>query len=107
LLTLLAGRGLRALPWEVAPGAWRVDVLGPDAPDPLDLRDLEAPGPLEQVLLACSAAAERPEGGAVVARLPRFPRLLLPHLAERRVTARIHEELDGGALLHLTVPGAS
>ncbi len=107
LLALLARRGLRVCEREVLPGTWRVDVLGADAPAPLDLSDLPPPEPLEQVLLACSAASSAPGGGVVLARVPRFPRLLLPRLVEREVDVRLHEELDGSALLHLRVPEAA
>ena len=47
-------------------------------------------------------AAEGLEPGAVyLARLPRYPRLLVPRLQDRGLTWAIHEERDGSALLRL------
>ena len=58
-----------------------------------DLVDLEPPGPLEAVL----AAAER--GGPYLARVPRFPRLLIPLLRDRGVPFASAELLDGRAVV--------
>ena len=46
------------------------------------------------------AVSELGAGQIVLARLPKFPRLLLPHLKERNVEFQIVETADGAALLH-------
>lgn len=71
-------------------------VLGTRTPDIVDLRDLEAPEPLEKVLLACSQLAA---GEFFLVRLPRIPTLLFPHLETRRLSWWVHEEEDQSALL--------
>lgn len=101
LLTLLAGKGLRAEVLAVGSGVWEVEVLAPLAPPPVDLRDLEAPLPLEQVLLATGYLQA---GEAALFRVPRVPVALLPHLHARGVGHAILEELDTSALLHLRRP---
>ena len=101
LLVLLAGKGLRSEARLAQPGVWEVEVLAQDAPQPVDLRDFEAPLPLEQVLLATARLAP---GAAQLFRVPRVPNLLLPHLQERGLDHVIVEELDGSALLHVRRP---
>jgi TetR/AcrR family transcriptional regulator len=96
LIELLRGRGL----------AVEVEALGkdhhallarvPPTPPAVDLRDLEAPEPLERVLLDTAGLAP---GASYLARTPRAPRLLLGRLAERGIGAAVHEEPDGSALL--------
>jgi len=73
-----------------------VEVLGPNAPEILDLTDLEAPGPMEKVLLACSRLEA---GQSFLARLPRVPVMLFPHLEKRGLRWSVHEEADLSALL--------
>ena len=75
-----------------------MEILGDGAPDVLELRELEAPGPLEAVL-AGSQALE--PGRALVARVPRVPRMLLPHLEERGLAWSVLERAAGSALLHV------
>ena len=71
-------------------------VLGSQTPDIVDLRDLEAPEPMEKVLLACSRLdAEE----FFLARLPRVPTMLFPHLDARGLNWWVHEEEDHSALL--------
>lgn len=101
LLRLLGGRGYRVSARERADGAWDVEALGPAAPEVVDLRDLAAPEPLERVLLA---TAELAPGSAYLARVPRYPRLLLPRLAERGLLWAVQEAHDGSALLHVRRP---
>ena len=43
-------------------------------------------------------------GDVLIARVPRFPRLLLPHLEERGLAWEVHEEADGTALVHVRRP---
>ena len=71
-------------------------VLGATTPDMVDLRDLEAPEPMEKVLLACSGLGA---GEFFLARLPRVPTLLFPHLQTRGLNWWVHEEEDHSALL--------
>ena len=66
-----------------------------------DLRELEPPEPLERVLLASAALAP---GAAYLARLPRHPHLLVPHLRERGLGFAILEHADGSALLRVERP---
>ena len=97
LLALLEGRGLRITHSEHN-GVHEVEVLAAGAPEPLELRQLEAPGPLEAVL---AGSAQLAPGGALIARVPRVPRMLLPHLQERGMSWSVVERADGSALLHL------
>ncbi len=71
-------------------------VLGAKKPDIVDLRDLEAPEPMEEVLLACSKLGT---GEFYLARVPCVPKLLFPHLESRGLRWWVHEEADHSALL--------
>ncbi len=71
-------------------------VLGGQIPEIVDLRDLEAPGPMEKVLLAC---AQLDNGEFFLAHLPRVPVMLFPHLESRGLRWWVHEEADQSALL--------
>ena len=71
-------------------------VLGSRTPDIIDLRDLEAPEPMEKVLLAC---AQLGAGEFFLARLPHVPTMLFPHLETRGLSWWVHEEEDRSALL--------
>jgi len=71
-------------------------VLENKIPDIVDLRELEAPGPMEQVLLACS---KLDVGEYFMARLPRVPTMLFPHLESRGLSWWVHEEADQSGLL--------
>ncbi len=97
LVALLGGRGYRTAV-SGTDGVFEVEILAAGAPDPLELRELEAPGPLEAVL---AASAELEVGAALIARVPRIPRMLLPHLDERGLGWTVVERSDGSALLHL------
>ncbi|MDF1798312.1 MAG: TetR/AcrR family transcriptional regulator [Planctomycetota bacterium] len=66
----------------------------------LDLSELPAPEPMEALLLA---AAELAPGEHLFARLPRFPRLLLPRLEERGLAWHAVELPDSSSLLHLVL----
>jgi len=72
------------------------EVLGNQKPEIVDLRDFEAPGPMEKVLLACSDLGA---GEFFLARVPRVPNLLFPHLESRGLRWWVHEEADQSALL--------
>ena len=71
------------------------------APAIEDLRDLEAPQPLERIL---AATAKLAPGEAYSARVPRYPRLLLPRLEERGLLYEVYEEPNGTALVHVRRP---
>jgi AcrR family transcriptional regulator/uncharacterized protein (DUF2249 family) len=101
LLSLLSARGFECSCVEVEGALWVVEVRTPDGPTIADLRDLEAPEPLERILIE---TGEMAPGSVRLYRLPRFPRLLLPHLESRGLEHWIHEESDGTALLHLRRP---
>ncbi|MBW2288576.1 MAG: DUF2249 domain-containing protein [Deltaproteobacteria bacterium] len=101
LLSLLASGDHRSNCREFEPGCWSVEVLAPGAATPEDLLDLEAPGPLERILVA---TAELSPGESYTARTPRHPRMLLPRLEERGLKFEVYDELDGSALLHVRKP---
>jgi hypothetical protein len=82
-------------------GFWSLEVRLAEAPEILDLRDLEAPEPLERIL---EAAAGLAPGEALFARVPRFPRMLLPHLDRRGLAWEVYEEVDGTALVCVRRP---
>ncbi len=98
LLALLSRRGHGVAATEVEAGHWIVEVVVGGAPPVEDLRDLEPPEPMERVLAASEAL--RP-GGIYLARLPRIPRLLLPHLRERELRFEVLERADGAAVLRV------
>ncbi len=64
----------------------------------VDLRELEAPGPLEHALLRASQL--RP-GESFVAWTPRVPKMLFPHLRARRLYYLAEEASDGSALVYI------
>ncbi len=98
LLALLGSKGYRV----VVDGDRDCElyVLASGAGELLDLRDLEAPEPLEQMLVAVEAL---PSGSSLVARVPRVPQLLLDRLAERDVVATALATRDAG-LVHVRRP---
>jgi len=71
------------------------------APEVLDLRDLEAPEPLQRILEACAALAP---GASLAARTPRYPEMLLPQLERRGLAWRVVEEPDGSGLVRVRRP---
>ena len=98
LVALLASRGHSVVARQVVPGTWSVEVVVGGAPAIVDLTDLEPPEPLERTLLA----AERlPPGGVYLARLPRYPQLLVAELRQRQVRFAVECEVDGTALVWL------
>lgn len=101
LIQLLTRRGHLVSDAPIGDGAFHVEVIVGGAPVPEDLRELEPPEPLERAL----GAAERlAPSGVYLARLPRVPRLLFPHLEERGLCHETHEEHDGTALLRVYRP---
>ncbi len=98
LVTLLEGRGYTVtVAAGVDDGTFVVEAIAGGA-SVADLTDLEAPEPLQRVL---EATATLPPGGTYLARLPRFPRLLIGHLEERGLSYTVHEGAGGSALLHV------
>ena len=67
-----------------------------DLPEAVDLRGLEAPEPMEKILLAC---AQLVPNGVFLAHLPHIPHPLFPHLETRGMLWQIHEKADGSVLL--------
>jgi hypothetical protein len=67
-----------------------------DLPEVVDLRDLEAPEPMEKILLACTRLEPN---GLFLAHLPHIPHPLFPHLESRGMVWQVHEKADGSALL--------
>lgn len=98
LLALLSEEGYRVQTEELGHRQFQVTILGSRAPALVDLSDLEAPLPLERVLVA---AASLDPGATAHLRVPQVPRLLLPRLAERDVRHDLYEQLDGRALLSI------
>lgn len=67
-----------------------------DLPDIIDLRNMEAPEPMEKILLACTQLGPDDH---YLARLPHVPGPLLPHLQARGLDWQVHEEADGSAVI--------
>ena len=101
LIAVAAERGFRA---EVAvryAAGWVLTVRARGAPEILDLRDLEAPEPLERILEASAALTP---GAALLARTPRPPRMLLPQLERRALAWEVIEEPDRSGLVWVQRP---
>jgi len=101
LVASLTERGHAAEARECSRKVWSLEVRPSGSPEILDLRDLEAPEPLERML---EAAARLAPGESLLARLPRFPRLLPPQLARRGLPWEIYEERDRSSLVHVRKP---
>lgn len=98
LEALLSGRGHRVEVFKGSKDTFDLVCVVGGAPALLDLRDLEPPLPMEQVLVA----AERLTQGEVLhAHLPRYPRMLLPQLAQRGFAHEVIELGDGTTLLRV------
>jgi hypothetical protein len=67
-----------------------------DMPEAVDLRGLEAPEPMEKILLACT---QMPADELYLAHLPHTPEPLFPHLEMRGLKWHVFEEPDGSALV--------
>ncbi len=96
LIALLARRG-RTVSVQARGPLHALLVAEADA-ELLDLRELEAPEPMERLLLAM---AELGPGERVIAQTPRVPQLLLPRLANDGVSFAVRKESDGTGLLLL------
>lgn len=98
LLTLLRSQGHGVEAEEIVDGVFVVSVWIGRADPVIDLRDLEPPEPLEAILKASTCLEA---GQTYLARLPRFPRLLLPHLDKRPVRVHIEDLEDDSVLIWL------
>ena len=98
LFALLRGRGHAVTEQQLTEKKWLVLIVSGGQPAIEDLRDLEAPGPLERVL---ERVASLGAGEVYLARVPRMPRLLLTRLHERRLAASVEELPDGSALVRV------
>ena len=93
LIALLTSRGHVVDAASLGERAWSVAIAVGGKCGVDDLRDLEPPEPLERVLVGST------QDGAYIARLPRFPRLLVPRLQERGRAWRVLELEDDTALV--------
>ncbi len=98
LVRLLTERAHLVVVRQIGDGVWSLDIVVDGAPSIDELLDLEPPEPLERVLEATASLAA---GETYIARLPRFPRPLVPHLSRRALEFEIAEADDGTALLHV------
>jgi len=71
-------------------------LTGDKIPAIVDLCNLEAPEPMEKILLA---GAQLEPQDVYLARLPHIPYPLFPHLENRGLDWQIHEEEDGRVLI--------
>lgn len=101
LITLLGVKGFQVTQQEFPNQDWWLTVRGAQAAEVVDLRELEAPEPMEQCLLA---TAELQPGASWLALLPRVPQLLLPRLKERGLAHHFLEQPDGTALIRICKP---
>lgn len=96
LIAQLTKHGYKIESRQEQENTWDIEVSGAAAPDIVDLRGLEAPEPMQQILLAAS----RLDGDKIYfARLPHVPHPLFPLLQERNLRWWVHEEVDQSALL--------
>ncbi|NQU49168.1 MAG: DUF2249 domain-containing protein [Planctomycetes bacterium] len=101
LISLLEGKGHRVQAHQVDAQLWILSIFGQSAADVVDLREMEAPEPMEQCLLAAAALTS---GGSYLAMLPRIPQLLLPRLEERGIRYQYLEQADATALIWIGKP---
>jgi len=92
----LAARGYKINSCQRWQDAWDIEISAPHTPDIADLRELEAPEPMQHVL---TAASQLEGDQTCFARLPHVPHPLFPLLQERGLRWWVHEELDQSALL--------
>ncbi len=100
LIALLARRG-HAVEAEPAGDLWVVSVPGRGAGPVEDLRELEAPGPMERVLARAEALGP---GELALFRTPHVPHPALAELGRRGLAAQAVEHPAGGAVLAVRRP---
>ena len=96
LIELLQSRGYRVNVRQWQNNDWDVEVLASRTPDIVDLREMEAPEPMQRILTICTGMGKN---DSYLARLPHVPSMLFPHLVARGLAWRVHEEQDQSALL--------
>jgi len=96
LIELLQSRGYRVNVRQWQNNDWDVEVLASRTPDIVDLREMEAPEPMQRILTICTGMGK---DDSYLARLPHVPTMLFPHLAARGLAWCVHEEQDHSALL--------
>ena len=106
LIHLMQGRGFGVWTDEAEAGLHTILITSPPQGDAervtvLDLRDLPAPEPMEEVLLAVEKLAP---GEHFFARLPRFPRMLVAALEGRGCTWSSVLQPSGSAVLLVERP---
>lgn len=101
LTQVLRQRGYRVGGERQSDDTWRVEIQREECRPPLDLRDRPAPEPLEAVL---ALTPRLQPGQALIARFPRLPELLLPHLDRRGLRWVAQSLPDDTALLHIRRP---
>jgi len=101
LEALLARRGFTVSVVVERDGEWTVAGRDPTAGGIVDLTDLEAPLPLERTIASARAL---PSGTCAALRVPRYPHLLLPHLAAIGARADVAVLADGTALVVVARP---
>lgn len=106
LIQLMEGRGFAVLADETEAGLHTVLITSPPSGDTeratvIDLRDLPAPEPMEEMLLAVEKLTP---GDHFFARLPRFPRMLVAALEERGCTWSSALQPCGAAVLLVERP---
>ena len=101
LIALLAGRGHGVTARPLGDGGWSVAVAIGCADGVVDLTECEPPEPMEAALVAGEGLAP---GASWLGWMPRYPRLLVPLLADRGLGWTVAEAADGTALLHLRRP---
>ena len=102
ILDELAERGAHARLQKIARRRWMLLLQPPGERELMDLCDLEAPLPMEQIL---EAAAELRPGEELIARTPCFPRPLLAQLDRRELDWQAAEAADASALIWIGRPG--
>lgn len=96
LIESLQSRGYRVNVRQWENSDWDVEVLASRTPDIIDLRELEAPEPMQRILTICTGMGK---DDSYLARLPHVPTILFPHLLARGLAWCVHEERDNSALL--------
>jgi len=96
LLELLQNREYRVNVRQWRNNAWDIEVLASKTPDIVDLREMEAPEPMQIILTACTKMSK---DDSYLARLPHVPSMLFPQLLARGLAWYVHEEEDNSALL--------
>ncbi len=97
----LAERGAHAQLQKIARRCWMLLLQPPGERELMDLCDLEAPLPMEQIL---EAVAELRPGEALIARTPCFPRPLLAQLDRRELDWEASEAVDASGLIWVGRP---